>query len=52
LPIFEKSNVNPIAASIPERAINLPSYHDMTTVEQDMVISPLLNIVKGIVKCK
>jgi perosamine synthetase len=39
LPIFEKSNVNPIAASIPERAINLPSYHAMSQIDQDRVIA-------------
>jgi perosamine synthetase len=52
LPPFEKNNINPLATSIPERAVNLPSYHDMTIVEQDMVISPLLNITKSIVKCQ
>jgi perosamine synthetase len=39
LPMFEKSNINPIAASIPERAINLPSYHGMSQSDQDRVIT-------------
>ena len=46
LPMFEKSNINPIAASIPERAINLPSSHDMTNAEQDKVAYLLLHIVE------
>ena len=50
LPMFDKSNLNPIAASIPERAINLPSYHDMMNAEQDRVAYPLLYISEYVTK--
>ena len=38
LPMFEESRVNPVAWDLPNRAINLPSYHDLTTEEIDRVI--------------
>ncbi|MFZ5532230.1 MAG: DegT/DnrJ/EryC1/StrS family aminotransferase [Pseudomonadota bacterium] len=50
LPMFEKSNINQVAASIPERAINLPSYHDMMNAEQDRVTYPLLYIADYVTK--
>lgn len=37
LSMFEDQKENRIAWSIPERAINLPSFHDITQVEQDRV---------------
>ncbi len=39
LPMFEKSKVNPVAWDLPNRAINLPSYHDLTSNELDRVVS-------------
>jgi perosamine synthetase len=39
LPMFEAKSSNSVSFDIPERAINLPSYHDLTKAEQDRVIS-------------
>lgn len=39
LPPFSPINFNTIAWDIPNRAINLPSYHDISFAEQDRVIS-------------
>ena len=45
LPMFESNPwKNPVAYDIPTRAINLPSYHDMTDEDQDRVIS----VIKGV----
>jgi len=38
LPMFEEQRQNTQSWEIPTRAINLPSYHDMTKNEQDRVI--------------
>jgi perosamine synthetase len=38
LPMFEESRVNTVARDLPNRAINLPSYHDLTRDELDRVI--------------
>ena len=38
LPMFEKSRENPVARDLPNRAINLPSYHDLTGDDLDRVI--------------
>jgi perosamine synthetase len=38
LPMFEKKRANSVAWDLPNRAINLPSYHDMTNDELDRVI--------------
>jgi perosamine synthetase len=35
----------PVAYSLPERAINLPSYHDMTDDDQRRVIEVLRTLV-------
>jgi len=35
---------------IPERAINLPSYHDMTTADQDRVIGTIRRVSGATVK--
>jgi perosamine synthetase len=43
LPMFEAIRQNRRAWTLPERAINLPSYHDMTTTDQDRVIA----VVRG-----
>lgn len=39
MPFFSSRTPAPIAYDIPNRAINLPSYHDMTEQQQDMVIA-------------
>jgi perosamine synthetase len=38
LPMFENSRANVVAWDLPNRAINLPSYHDLTSDELDRVI--------------
>jgi perosamine synthetase len=38
LPMFADNSANPTAWDIPSRAINLPSYHDITTPDLDRVI--------------
>jgi perosamine synthetase len=42
LPMFSPRPDNNLAWDIPTRAINLPSYHDMTTQEQDRVVEVIL----------
>lgn len=39
LPMFEGQTNAPISSNIPGRAINLPSYHDLTNADQDRVIA-------------
>jgi perosamine synthetase len=39
LPMFEPRSDNVVAWDVPRRAINLPSFHDMTIAEQDCVIA-------------
>jgi perosamine synthetase len=46
LPMFDDKPSNEFAWSIPERAINLPSYHDLTSAEQDRVITTLITLVE------
>ena len=43
LPMFGSQPQNQLAWDIPERAINLPSFHDITTVEQDRIV----NVIRG-----
>jgi perosamine synthetase len=38
---------NPVSYSIPARAINLPSYHDMTQVDQDRVVAVVKGCLEG-----
>jgi perosamine synthetase len=47
LPMFEAVPSNRYAWETPERAINLPSYHDMTTADQDRVIAVVLSVLKN-----
>ena len=47
LPMFEDQRQNRFAWDIPGRAMNLPSYHDMTTAQQDLVIEILEFVLKG-----
>jgi perosamine synthetase len=42
LPMFEDKPANSTAWDIPNRAINLPSFHDMTFAQQDFVLSVIL----------
>jgi perosamine synthetase len=41
LPMFEKQSKNPVAWGIPSRAINLPSFHEITCLQQDDVLDVL-----------
>lgn len=43
LPMFTPKPENLYAWSIPKRAINLPSYHDITPIEQDQVVDVLID---------
>jgi perosamine synthetase len=45
LPMFEAVRSNRQAWAIPERAINLPSYHDMTTADQGRVIAVVRRVL-------
>lgn len=47
LPMFEDKSGNSNAWDIPSRAINLPSYHDMTFEEQDRVIEVIKSLIKN-----
>jgi perosamine synthetase len=47
LSMFESQPENIIAWSIPGRAINLPSFHDMTVAQQDSVINVMANVLDG-----
>lgn len=47
LPMFNEMQVQtPVAFSLAERAINLPSYHDMTDADQQRVIDVVLQVVR------
>jgi perosamine synthetase len=46
LPMFEPVRSNRQAWTIPEGAINLPSYHDMTTADQDRVIAVVGRVLR------
>jgi perosamine synthetase len=47
LPMFVPVNSNTHARFIPERAINLPSYHDMSQTEQDRVNAVVKSLIHG-----
>jgi perosamine synthetase len=47
LPMFTPRPKNTVAYDLPGRAINLPSYHDMTPVEQERVIARVSVIAKA-----
>jgi perosamine synthetase len=47
LPMFAGARGGALAADIPTRAINLPSFHDMTDDEQRRVVEPLLELLGG-----
>jgi perosamine synthetase len=46
LPMFDEVTSNRHARDIPERAINLPSYHDMTAADQDRVIAVIRDLAR------
>ena len=48
LPMFEDNSNNSIAWNIPDRAINLPSYHDITKADLDRVV----DVVKACLKAE
>lgn len=47
LSMFEERRGNVVSWDIPERAINLPSYHDLTRDEQDRIIATLISVASG-----
>ncbi len=47
LPMFEAQPENRFAWSIPKRAINLPSYHDMTEQDLNRVCDVICSLVSG-----
>jgi perosamine synthetase len=47
LPMFAPQPENPIAWDIPKRAINLPSYHDMTEEDIHRVLSVVTTVIGG-----
>lgn len=47
LPMFEERQQNCYALDIPIRAINLPSYHDMTTAEQERIVRVIHGCLNG-----
>lgn len=47
LPMFDGQTTSPIASSIPARAINLPSYHDLTNADQDRVIALIKSLASN-----
>lgn len=48
MPMFESRQENANAWSIPRRAINLPSYHDMTSCQIGKICNILIQEMKGI----
>lgn len=48
LPMFEKKLENRHSYDIPGRAINLPSYHDLTDKEMNRVASIIMRIIGGL----
>ena len=47
LPSFQNAPRSPVAWDIPTRAINLPSFHDITDAEQMRIVDVLLSCAKG-----
>lgn len=52
MPQFKGATINPYSYSIPDRAINLPSYHDITKEELDRVVETIFSLSRdyGLVK--
>lgn len=51
LPTFEPVKKNPKAWEIPERAINLPSFHDMSVNDMNRVINVIAGLTSASSKC-
>lgn len=49
LSMFKSQANNVNALDIPHRAINLPSYHDMTIIEQQRVISAIKRVIQEVI---
>jgi perosamine synthetase len=47
LPMFNKTKINPNSYSIQNRAINLPSYHEISTSDQERVINVIQNLLNA-----
>lgn len=47
MPMFESEPANKISHNIYARAINLPSYHDLTNAEQDRIVATIRCILLG-----
>ncbi|MFQ2222635.1 DegT/DnrJ/EryC1/StrS family aminotransferase [Aeromonas enteropelogenes] len=47
--MFKSKTNNVNALDIPRRAINLPSYHDMTTIEQQKVINVIKRVIQEVI---
>jgi perosamine synthetase len=45
--LFTERHATPIAADVAARAINLPSYHDMTMADQDRVIAVIRSLCEA-----
>ncbi|MCL2119747.1 MAG: DegT/DnrJ/EryC1/StrS family aminotransferase [Planctomycetaceae bacterium] len=45
LPMFDRVETNPVAYDITERAVNLPSYHDITEEEQKRVCDVIKSFI-------
>jgi perosamine synthetase len=46
LPMFDDRKENKFSWAIPERAINLPSYHDLTQEQQDVIVNIIIQRLK------
>lgn len=47
LPMFKRQPENVNSYAIPARAINLPSYHDLTNADQDRVVSAVISLYQS-----
>lgn len=47
LPMFEPKTANVVSYSLYKRAVNLPSYHDMTYSEQDRVVAVIRRFLRA-----
>ena len=47
LPMFEPNLKNRISYDIPSRAINLPSYHDLTNADQERVVTAVKSLISN-----
>ena len=45
LPAFSETDLNPVAYSISDRAINLPSYVDMKSEELELVLDTVISLL-------